>query len=89
VIPGLLLPMLGVYLPALRVPGSWAAASSATGCLVSLIWVAAARFNGAPPLGVEPMYPGLLVSGALWAAGYVSSTRTVTTAPRRTPHAPQ
>lgn len=88
-IPGLLLPMLGVYLPGLRVPGGWAAASSAAGWLVSLTWVAAARLRGEPPLGVEPMYPGLLASGALWAAGYFSSARTVTTAPSSTPHAPQ
>ena len=88
-IPGLLLPMLGVYLPALRVPGSWAAASSAAGWLVSLSWVVAAQRNGAPPLGVEPMFPGLLVSGALWAAGYLSSTRTATPAPSSTPQAPQ
>ncbi|MBI2387636.1 MAG: hypothetical protein HYV14_16745 [Elusimicrobia bacterium] len=88
-IPGLLLPMLGVYLPALRVPGAWAAASSAAGWLVSLSWVVAARIEGAPPLGVEPMFPGLLASGALWAAGCFSSTRTVTTAPNSTPHAPQ
>lgn len=89
VIPGLLLPMLGVYLPALRVPGGWAAASSAAGWLVSLAWVAASRTYGEAPFGVEPMYPGLLVSGALWAAGYFSSRRTVTTAPRSTPHAPK
>ena len=89
VIPGLLLPMLGIYVPALRVPGRWAAASSAAGWLASLAWVVAARMKGATPLGVEPMFPGLLVSGALWAAGYASSRRTVATAPISTPHAPQ
>ncbi|MDD5301800.1 MAG: hypothetical protein PHS14_01720 [Elusimicrobia bacterium] len=88
-IPGLLLPMLGIYVPAIRVPGRWAVASSAAGWLVSLAWVVAARVNGEPPLGVEPMFPGLLVSGALWAAGYASSTRTVHAAPISTPHAPQ
>ena len=89
VIPGLLLPMLGVYIPAIRVPGRWASASAAAGWLASLGWVAASRISGTPPLGIEPMYPGLLVSGALWAAGYFSSTRTVQAAPRSTPHAPQ
>jgi len=89
VIPGLLLPMLGVYVPAIRVPGRWAAASSAGGWLVSLAWVVAGRIHGVTPLGIEPMYPGLLLSGALWAAGYFSSTRTVTPAPSSTPHAPQ
>lgn len=89
VIPGLLLPMLGVYIPALRVSGGWAAASSAAAWLVSLGWVAAARVKGEPPLGLEPMFPGLLVSGALWAAGYASSARTVQAAPSSTPHEPQ
>lgn len=88
-IPGLLLPMLGVYAPALRVPGRWALASSVSGWLVSLSWVAAAQVRGEPPLGVEPMYPGLLLAGAVWAAGYASSARTVQAAPSRTPQAPQ
>ncbi len=74
-IPGLLLPMLGVYAPAIRVPGRWAVASSAAGWLLSLSWVAAARIKGEPPLGLEPMFPGLLLSGALWAAGYFAAGR--------------
>lgn len=89
VIPGLLLPMLGVYIPALRVPGRWALASSAAAWLTSLAWVAAARINGEAPLGLEPMFPGLLVSGALWAAGYASSARTVQAAPSSAPHDPR
>ena len=88
-IPGLLLPMLGIYVPEMRVSGKWAVASSAAGWLISLAWVVAAHLKGSPPLGVEPMFPGLLVSGALWAAGYFSSTRTVTTPPSSTPQAPQ
>jgi len=75
VIPGLLLPMLGIYAPSIRVPGRWALASSSAGWLVSMAWVVAARMKGATPLGVEPMFPGLIVSGALWAAGYASSKR--------------
>lgn len=89
VIPGLLLPMLGVYIPELRVSGRWAVASSLAGWLVSLAWVVAARLKGEPPLGLEPMFPGLLASGALWAAGYASSTRTVQRQPISTPQAPQ
>lgn len=89
VIPGLLLPMLGVYLPEMRVPGPWAAAASGSGWLISLVWVALAQQRGAPPLGIEPMYPGLLLSSAVWATGYASSRRTVTMPPTSAPHAPQ
>ena len=88
-IPGLLLPMLGVYAPGIRVPGRWALASSAAGSVVSLIWVAIARIKGEPPLGLEPMFPGLFLSFAVWTAGYCSSARTVHAAPIKTPHAPQ
>ncbi|MBI4060180.1 MAG: hypothetical protein HY403_01995 [Elusimicrobia bacterium] len=74
-IPGLLLPMLGVYITAIRVPGNWALASSSCGWLASLAWTALARINGRPPLGIEPMFPGLLLSGTLWAAGRFATSR--------------
>ncbi len=88
-IPGLLLPMLGAYFPKLRVGGYWAAAASLAGWLVSLWWVVLARRYGVPPYGIEPMFPGLAVSAAIWALGYASSTLTAQAAPSRTPHAPQ
>lgn len=72
VIPGLLLPMLGVYLPRLRVGGRWAAASSLAGFLASLSWVVAARRLGAAPLGLEPPFPGLAVSALIWLGGLMS-----------------
>ncbi len=71
-IPGLLAPMLGVYLPRWRVSGSWALASSASGCAVSLAWVVAGQLRGTPPLGLEPMLPGLFISAALWAIAHFS-----------------
>jgi SSS family solute:Na+ symporter len=73
VIPGLLLPMLGVYLPRWRVPGRWAAAASLSGFLASLGWVIAARRLGAPPLGLEPPFPGLALSALVWTCGRMSS----------------
>ncbi|MFI5363009.1 MAG: hypothetical protein ACHQ49_13645 [Elusimicrobiota bacterium] len=69
IIPGLLLPMLGVYLPRWRVAGRWAVAASLSGFLASLAWVVAARRLGSPPLGLEPSFPGLALSAAVWAAG--------------------
>ena len=89
-IPGLLAPMLGVYVPRWRVSGPWALASSVAGWGVSLTWVVAAQHCGKPPLGLEPMIPGLIVSAGVWAAClYLSSARTAQAAPNSTPHAPQ
>ena len=73
VIPGLLLPMLGVYVPRLRVGPRWAAAASLSGFSASLIWVAASRRLGAAPLGVEAPFPGLVLSALIWAAGLYSA----------------
>jgi SSS family solute:Na+ symporter len=75
VIPGLLLPMLGVYLPRWRVGGGWAAAASASGFAVSLAWVIAARRLGAAPLGLEPPFPGLVLSALIWGAGLYAPPR--------------
>ena len=72
VIPGLLLPMLGVYIPRLRIKGSWAAAASFSGFIASLGWVIAARRLGAPPLGLEPPFPGLFLSTLIWVIGRVT-----------------
>ena len=72
VIPGLLLPMLGVYAPRWRVGGRWALAASASGFLISLAWVAAARRLGASPFGLEPPFPGLVLSALVWTAGLVT-----------------
>lgn len=69
VIPGLLLPMLGVYVPRLRVSPRWAAAAAVSGFACSLAWVAAARRLGAAPGGLEPPFPGLILSCLLWSAG--------------------
>jgi SSS family solute:Na+ symporter len=69
VIPGLLLPLLGVYFPAMRVGGSWALAASVAGFGAAAAWFALTQSRGAAPLGLEPMFPGLAASALLWAAG--------------------
>lgn len=69
VIPGLLWPMVGVYYARLRAPGPWALAAGAGGFAVSTSWAAVGQAKGAPPLGVDPMFPGLALSTALWTAG--------------------
>ncbi len=88
VIPGLLLPMLGVYLPRWRVGGLWAAAASASGFLLSLAWVIAARRLGTAPLGLEPPFPGLVLSALIWSAGLYANAA-ATQAPISTPQQPQ
>lgn len=60
-IPGLLLPVLGVYFEPLRLSPRWAVACSLAGWGASLLgWLA----------GVEmPFYPGLFASAGVWALG--------------------
>jgi SSS family solute:Na+ symporter len=97
VIPGLLLPMLGVYLPRWRVKPAWAVAASLSGFAASLAWVVAARLSGGdPPLGLEPPFPGLLVSALVWGAGLLaaggaqpSRSAAARQAPTMTPQQPQ
>ncbi len=91
VIPGLLLPMLGVYRPAWRVGPAWATAAALAGFFSSLAWVVAAR-GGASPLGLEPIFPGLIASGAIWLAGLAaqpSRKAAAQHAPTMTPQQPQ
>jgi SSS family solute:Na+ symporter len=66
-IPGLLLPLLSAYWPALEVRRGAALPLMAAAVLTSLTWLLWGQLHmveGMPqyPLGVEPMYSGLLVS---------------------------
>jgi len=72
VIPGLLLPLLGVYFRRLRTPPGWALASSLAGWASSTAWLLWGQALGKNPLGLEPMFPGLALSACLWAAGKLS-----------------
>jgi hypothetical protein len=57
-------------------PPRFAFASMAAGGLLSLGWLLYARAgHGAYPLGLEPIYPGLLVSLLLWGCGRLASRR--------------
>ncbi|MDE2492018.1 MAG: hypothetical protein KGM24_14315 [Elusimicrobia bacterium] len=72
VIPGLLLPMLGAYLPRWRVGARWAVAASLAGFLASLAWVVAGARAGSAPLGLEPPFPGLILSALIWTGGLLA-----------------
>jgi SSS family solute:Na+ symporter len=74
IVPGLLLPVLTSYYPRAAVRPRWTFAVMLCGWLASLGWLAAGWSQGVGstdhyPLGVEPMFVGLAVSGAIWGIG--------------------
>ena len=75
IIPGLLVPLVTSYFPRLKVTARFAFASMLSGWGVSTLWLAAGWGNGigsaAYPLGVEPMFPGLIASLLVWGAGRI------------------
>jgi SSS family solute:Na+ symporter len=74
VIPGLLIPLMTSYYERWKAPASWTLAAMAGGWVVSTGWLLASWGGGgiAPLLGIEPMYPGLMVSAAIWAGGLLA-----------------
>jgi SSS family solute:Na+ symporter len=76
VIPGLLVPLVASYFDALKISARYAFTAMLGGWLTSLGWLIAGNINGNSllyPIGIEPMYPGLLVSVAIWSAGKIRS----------------
>ena len=77
IIPGLLVPLMASYFDKLRIPSSYAFAAMLVGWLTStgsLVYGQAMEEGGIPAywFGLEPMYPGLIVSILIWVAGRVS-----------------
>ncbi len=76
IIPGLLVPIVAGYFPRLSVDSRTAFYAMIAGVVVSGGWLTARYLpfmNGLYPLGIEPMYPGLFISIALWARGKLAS----------------
>ncbi len=74
IVPGLLVPLLASYFEKLRIPARFAFTAMLCGWGVSTVSLVYGRINSlsqAPQylLGIEPMYPGLLVSLLVWGAG--------------------
>jgi SSS family solute:Na+ symporter len=69
VVPGLLLPMIGSYVPSLRPMAFWATAALVCAPALSLCWFLLGQAGGLTLWGVEPMLPGLVLSGILWFIG--------------------
>jgi len=74
IIPGLLVPLMASYFDSLRIPARFAFSAMAAGWLISTGWLIWGTLvgDGGYPLGIEPMYPGLFASLAIWAAGRAS-----------------
>lgn len=73
-IPGLLLPVLGSYVPRLRVSGGWTVTLMVVSSLVSTLSLAWGHMNAneAGPTywwGLEPIVPGLISSVLVWLMG--------------------
>jgi len=79
VIPGLLVPLIAGYFDKLKIPPAYAFLSMLFGWLTSVGWMLSRYVilhSDRYPLGIEPMYPGLLMSIALWGIGRaISVTR--------------
>jgi SSS family solute:Na+ symporter len=74
VIPGLLVPLVSSYFERLKISSRFAFLSMLFGWLTSVLWLMMGT-DGVYPLGVEPMYPGLMVSVGLWGVGKVGGSR--------------
>jgi len=75
-IPALLFPLLSTYFSARTISGTGAFLSSVAGFGMSAIWYLAGMMvmhNGNPqyPLGIEPLYPGLFLSGVVYLVAYL------------------
>ena len=73
-IPGLLFPVLGVYLPLFRFHPSFAIWVLVVPCVVSITWLGLGTITGESLYnyaywGWEPFYPGLFAAVIIWWAG--------------------
>jgi solute:Na+ symporter, SSS family len=82
-IPPMLLPVLSVYFPVIAPGQKWVVANLVLGFLLPFIWLTISAFQS-PSLaslnnfmGIQPMFPGLAVSVALFAAGAAARRRSV------------
>ncbi len=76
VIPGLLVPLIASYYEKLKISSRYAFLAMLIGWLTSLSWLIITYYTGNPgqyPLGIEPMYSGLVVSLIFWVFGRYSA----------------
>ncbi len=80
IIPGLLVPLMASYFPSLHISNRYAYWAMLLGWVVSTLWLVTGQLsqgigNAAYWFGIEPMYPGLFVSVAVWGAGRIRYRR--------------
>ena len=75
VIPGLLIPVTGIYFKPLRVQREWVVPLIALSTLLSAGWFITGKILGAAPLlGIEPFYPGLAASIIILLASRIKNS---------------
>jgi SSS family solute:Na+ symporter len=76
IVPGLLIPLVTAYFEPLRVAPRFAFVAMLLAWLTSLAWMILGWSQGLAatagyPLGIEPMYPGLLAGLMVWGCGMI------------------
>jgi hypothetical protein len=76
IVPGLLVPLMASYFEPLRIPSRhafWAMVLGWSGSSLSLIIGQLHLIDGEPSyaFGIEPMYPGLVLSLVVWGVGRI------------------
>ncbi len=74
IVPGLLIPLVTAYFEPLRVAPRFAFSGMLLAWLTSFLWMVFGWSQGVAataeyPLGIEPMYPGLLAGLVVWGGG--------------------
>ncbi|HLP14844.1 MAG TPA: sodium:solute symporter family protein [Bacteroidota bacterium] len=74
IIPGLLVPVIASYFERLKITAAFAFASMCAGFFGSTAWLILGQVaHGVSFLGIEPMYPGLILSMLIWGMGRIHS----------------
>jgi SSS family solute:Na+ symporter len=73
-VPGLLIPLVTSYFGRVRLSAPFAFWAMLAGCVTSSVWLLAGwtdllGVTELYPLGIEPMYPGLVASAVVWLGG--------------------
>lgn len=81
-IPGLLIPVLGIYLQPFKLKPAYVVGSIIGASAISLIWLILGtthpqQAEGYAYFGVEPFYPGLFTAILIWVAGRDKSEQSI------------